>query len=68
MQAPKRSEGVHEATMIKLYHARRTRFIRIVWLLEDLGIPYELATVAFNPPRHAFEQNIRAGQALHEST
>jgi len=48
--------------MIKLYHAQRTRSIRIVWLLEELGVPYELATVAFNPPRHSFEQNTPAGK------
>jgi glutathione S-transferase len=48
--------------MIKLYHAQRTRSIRIVWLLEELGIPYELATVTFNPPRHSFEQNTPAGK------
>jgi glutathione S-transferase len=48
--------------MIKLYHAQRTRSIRIVWLLEELGIPYELVTVAFNPPRHSFEQNTPAGK------
>jgi hypothetical protein len=38
--------------MIKLYHAQRTRSIRIVWLLEVLGIPYEFATVAFPALRH----------------
>jgi glutathione S-transferase len=51
-----------ESTMIKLYHAPRTRSIRIVWLLEELGVPYELATVAFNPPRHSFEQNTPMGK------
>jgi glutathione S-transferase len=48
--------------MIKLYHAQRTRSIRIVWLLEELGISYELVSVAFNPPRHSFEQNTRTGK------
>jgi glutathione S-transferase len=51
-----------DATMIKLYHAQRTRSIRIVWLLEELGLPYELATVAFNPPRYSFEQSTPAGK------
>ena len=46
--------------MLKLYHAQLTRSIRIIWLLEELGIPYELATVAFKPPRHSFEQNTPA--------
>jgi glutathione S-transferase len=53
---------LREATMIKLYHSRRTRSFRIVWLLEELSIPYELATVAFNPPRYSFEQNTPAGK------
>jgi len=48
--------------MIKLYHAKRTRSIRIVWLLEELGVPYALEIVAFNPPRHSFEQNTPAGK------
>jgi glutathione S-transferase len=36
--------------MVKLYHAPRTRSARIYWLLEELGIPYELEQVAFVPP------------------
>ena len=36
--------------MLKLYHASLTRSVRILWLLEELGIPYELETVAFVPP------------------
>ncbi len=48
--------------MLKLYHAQLTRSIRIIWLLEELGVPYELATVAFKPPRHSFEQDTPAGK------
>ena len=48
--------------MLKLYHAQLTRSVRIVWLLEELGIPYELATVAFRPPRHSFEQDTPTGK------
>jgi glutathione S-transferase len=48
--------------MIKLYHAQLTRSVRILWLLEELGIPYELATVAFKPPRHSFEQDTPTGK------
>ena len=48
--------------MIKLYHAQFTRSIRILWLLEELRIPYELATVAFKPPRHSFEQDTPTGK------
>lgn len=35
--------------MIKLYHSPRTRSVRIYWLLEELGLPYQVETVAFNP-------------------
>jgi glutathione S-transferase len=35
--------------MLKIYHAKNTRSIRIVWLCEELGIPYEVKTLAFTP-------------------
>lgn len=35
--------------MIKLYHSPRTRSVRIYWLLEELGVPYELVPIAFAP-------------------
>ena len=36
--------------MIKLYHSPRTRSVRVYWLLEELGLPYELEVVPFTPP------------------
>jgi glutathione S-transferase len=36
--------------MIKLYHGNMTRSVRILWLLEELGVPYQLETVTFIPP------------------
>ena len=33
--------------MIKLYFAPRTRSLRILWLLEELGLPYELKRIEF---------------------
>jgi len=42
--------------MIKLYHAPFTRSIRILWLLEELGVPYQLERVAFQPPKLPFSQ------------
>jgi glutathione S-transferase len=33
--------------MIKLYFAPRTRSLRILWLLEELGLPYELERIDF---------------------
>lgn len=33
--------------MIRIYHAPRTRSIRIIWLCEELGLPYERVPVDF---------------------
>ena len=40
--------------MIKLYFAPRTRSVRILWLLEELGLPYELERVEFKPQGKRF--------------
>lgn len=40
--------------MIVLYYAPRTRAVRIRWLLEELGVPYELRRVEFRPPTTGF--------------
>ena len=49
--------------MIKLYFAPRTRAVRILWLLEELGLPYELARVDFQPPsRNFFVQQTPTGK------
>lgn len=48
--------------MITLYHAPRTRSLRIVWLLEELGLPYELSTVTFVPPAKPFSQHTPSGK------
>jgi glutathione S-transferase len=40
--------------LIKLYHAPMTRSTRVRWLLEELGVPYELETIAFEPPEKGF--------------
>lgn len=37
-----------------LYHAPRTRSVRIVWLLEELELPYEVRRVEFRPPEKRF--------------
>ena len=33
--------------MIKIYHAKRARSARVIWLLEELGVPYELSVLEF---------------------
>jgi glutathione S-transferase len=48
--------------MIKLYHAPLTRSVRIRWLLEELGLPYELAPVTFRPPSVPFSQQTPLGK------
>jgi glutathione S-transferase len=35
--------------MIKIYHSRRARSARVIWLLEELAVPYEIAQVEFTP-------------------
>ena len=40
--------------MIKLYFAPLTRSVRILWLLEELGLPYELERIEFSPPSKNF--------------
>src|SRR5262245_54539345 len=40
--------------MIALYYAPRTRAVRVRWLLEELGLPYELRRVTFVAPSGGF--------------
>ncbi|MEN8182638.1 MAG: glutathione S-transferase [Myxococcota bacterium] len=40
--------------MLTVYHAPRTRSVRILWLLEELGTPYRLQKVEFVPPAKGF--------------
>lgn len=35
---------------MKLYHAPGTRSIRIIWLMEELGLPYELERLGLREP------------------
>jgi glutathione S-transferase len=48
--------------MIKLYHAPRTRSIRVLWLLEELGVPFELETQEYRPPATPFAQKTPFGK------
>lgn len=34
--------------MIQVHHGRRTRSVRVLWLLEELGIPYQIEPVEFD--------------------
>ena len=35
--------------MITIYHVPRTRSARVIWLCEELGLPYEVVPVDFTP-------------------
>ena len=35
--------------MLKIYHVKGTRAIRVIWLCEELGVPYEIEVVDFSP-------------------
>jgi glutathione S-transferase len=42
--------------MLKLYYAPLTRAVRVLWLLEELGLRYELERVEFKPTATTFFQ------------
>jgi len=48
--------------MVTLFHAPLTRSVRVLWLLEELGLPYELAAVQFTPPAKPFAQATPGGK------
>jgi len=48
--------------MLTLYHSPMARSARIYWLLEELGIPYELRRVEFVPPERPFAQATPTGK------
>jgi glutathione S-transferase len=35
--------------MLKIHHAPRARGLRVIWLCEEMGVPYEIAKVSFPP-------------------
>lgn len=41
--------------MIKIYHLPRARGLRVVWLCEEMGLPYEVAPVVF-PTNDAYKK------------
>ena len=42
--------------MIRIYHVPRTRSVRVIWLCEELDVPYELVPVDFSPEYRASAQ------------
>ncbi len=49
-----RGNGHRGPGMIKLYHCADARSFRVLWALEELGLPYELEVMPF-PPRFRVE-------------
>ena len=39
--------------MLKIHHVQGTRSMRVIWLCEELGVPYEIAPVDFSPEYRA---------------
>ncbi len=46
--------------MLKLHHAPHTRGMRVLWLCEEIGLPYEMAPVPF-PPDEAYRARYPIG-------
>ena len=43
-------------TDLVLYHAPHSRSVRVLWLLEEMGLPYELKSVTFDTEYFASEE------------
>jgi glutathione S-transferase len=39
--------------MIRVFHAPRTRSLRVLWMCEEMGLPYEIVPVEFGKPKPA---------------
>lgn len=37
--------------MIRVFHAPRTRSLRVLWMAEEMGLPYDIEPVQFGGPR-----------------
>jgi glutathione S-transferase len=40
--------------MIKVFHSPRTRSLRVIWMLEEMGLPYEVEPASLMAPSEAF--------------
>lgn len=41
--------------MLKVYHSQGARSLRVLWLCEEMGVPYETAEASFMKPSDAFK-------------
>ena len=53
--------------MIKLHHLQASRSIRILWLLEEIGQPYELISYQRDAKTHLAPQSLKAIHPLGKS-
>lgn len=40
--------------MIRVFHSPRTRSLRVIWMLEEMGLPYEVEPASLMQPSEAF--------------
>lgn len=45
--------------MLKIYHAKQARSLRVVWLAEEIGMPHEIVHMPFNPAALKAEEFLR---------
>jgi glutathione S-transferase/3-isopropylmalate dehydratase len=41
--------------MLKIYHSQGARSLRVIWLCEEMGVPYETAEASFFKPSEEFK-------------
>lgn len=41
--------------MLKIYHSQGARSLRVLWLCEEMGVPYEVASASFFKPSDEFK-------------
>ena len=41
--------------MLKIYHSQGARSLRVLWLCEEMGVPYETAEASFMKPSEEFK-------------
>lgn len=44
--------------VMKIYHSKFARSVRVIWACEELGLPYELAPVSIHGPKEGTVANI----------
>jgi glutathione S-transferase len=45
--------------MLKIYHSKQARSLRVVWLAEEIGMPHEIVHMPFNPAALKAEDFLR---------